>query len=84
MVTNCSLLFVLLAVALTTAQLNDHFDTAQVYWPSELKRSPSGSDGELFALPGLRGLRGKRVPMMSLKGLRGKRAHFQDNFDLEQ
>ncbi|CAP36667.1 Protein CBG19412 [Caenorhabditis briggsae] len=60
---------------------------AQVYWPSQYKRShqpaAAASEGEMFAFPGLRGLRGKRdpdynkrVPMMSLKGLRGKRARF--------
>uniref|UniRef100_A0A1I7U7Z6 Uncharacterized protein n=1 Tax=Caenorhabditis tropicalis TaxID=1561998 RepID=A0A1I7U7Z6_9PELO len=78
-------LLLLLFVAITTAQLDSHFDDAQVYWPSQYKRSapvPS-SEGEIFQFPGLRGLRGKRdpvynkrVPMMSLKGLRGKRGRF--------
>ncbi|CAI2353132.1 unnamed protein product [Caenorhabditis sp. 36 PRJEB53466] len=79
MISNCSVMALLLLLALTTAQLDNHFDDAQVYWPSQYKRSSvsSGADGELYAFPGLRGLRGKRdpmyhkrVPMMSLKGLR--------------
>ncbi|KAF1750333.1 hypothetical protein GCK72_016882 [Caenorhabditis remanei] len=79
-------LLLLLFVTIASAQLDTHFDDAQVYWPSEYKRSApaqTSSEGEMFAFPGLRGLRGKRdpvynkrVPMMSLKGLRGKRGHF--------
>ncbi|CAL2045856.1 unnamed protein product [Caenorhabditis brenneri] len=95
MISNCSVLGLLLLffVAITTAQLDTHFDDAQVFWPSQYKRSPPvpASEGELFQFPGLRGLRGKRdpvynkrVPMMSLKGLRGKRGHFFSGQEEEQ
>ncbi|CAQ76494.2 Neuropeptide-Like Protein [Caenorhabditis elegans] len=89
MISKCSVmgLLLLLFVHITTAQFETHFDDAQVYWPSQYKRSgpSSASEGEAYAFPGLRGLRGKRdptyhkrVPMMSLKGLRGKRARIFD------
>ncbi|ULT91021.1 hypothetical protein L3Y34_008958 [Caenorhabditis briggsae] len=59
-------LLLLLFVSITTAQLDTHFDDAQVYWPSQYKRShqpaAAASEGEMFAFPGLRGLRGKRDP----------------------